>query len=559
MATKADDGSSRISRVSATAPFELEDDRMTDYDGAASPHEDLALAPGEPLALMSKEAFGLAVQYGARGLLVAGISSTGASIFGNYLNVDQSQLQAFYVDMTLCWAFRVFFGVISDSIPIFGYRRKSYMLIGWSITFICLVIMACIPLGRPYCSDPARCALAMKLGGVHSVDFGDTFDVSAPSRGLPFIVLTVFLSLGCVLATSASDALLVQYARREPISIRGRTQCALYAVRGLGQMAAYAFPALLLNGPSYQGPFSFEIQPNVVYIALSIPAAIAVLNTFYAIVEYPTPPIPAGVYFQGLWELVQKRVTWQLIVFSSLVQAFSSVYPTVSLPGTADISPLAAAVFSIANSLVFSLVLVGVAFYGLHWNWRWAIAISLVASLALNSVVSFLVIWDATRNGWITYSLSMVNVIPNAVGFVVEFFCVIEIAEMGNEAAIFGLFATISSIMPSFMAIWVAWVDSAFDVGYEQVAKDTPEVRMNITYVYVISYGVQLVTLAFLFLLPPQKNSVQELKRYGGSQPKAAVATLVVVFGCLVVCVVSNLLSIFSKTWCLRIAGGQGC
>jgi hypothetical protein len=55
--------------------------------------------------------------------------------------------------MTVWWSFKIFFGCASDSLPIFGYRRKSYVLIGWS--FAIIMILIAIMLGQPSKGDAA--------------------------------------------------------------------------------------------------------------------------------------------------------------------------------------------------------------------------------------------------------------------------------------------------------------------------------------------------------------------------------------------------------------------
>ena len=37
--------------------------------------------------------------------------------------------------------FKLVFGFISDNVPLFGYRRKSYMLLGWFITSLSMFLL----------------------------------------------------------------------------------------------------------------------------------------------------------------------------------------------------------------------------------------------------------------------------------------------------------------------------------------------------------------------------------------------------------------------------------
>ncbi|KAH9158628.1 hypothetical protein AeNC1_019147, partial [Aphanomyces euteiches] len=70
----------------------------------------------------------------------------------NYLKLEGYQTASYTQLVTMGWSFKVFFGMLSDCFPIFGYRRKSWILIGWTITMVCLLIMISSSLGEPYCN-----------------------------------------------------------------------------------------------------------------------------------------------------------------------------------------------------------------------------------------------------------------------------------------------------------------------------------------------------------------------------------------------------------------------
>ena len=52
------------------------------------------------------------------------------NLLKNELHVDRSANAAFFFWMGLAWYFKPFFGIITDAFPLFGSRRKSYMLLG---------------------------------------------------------------------------------------------------------------------------------------------------------------------------------------------------------------------------------------------------------------------------------------------------------------------------------------------------------------------------------------------------------------------------------------------
>ncbi len=52
------------------------------------------------------------------------------NLLKNELHVDRAANAAFFFWMGLAWYFKPFFGIITDAFPIFGSRRKSYMMLG---------------------------------------------------------------------------------------------------------------------------------------------------------------------------------------------------------------------------------------------------------------------------------------------------------------------------------------------------------------------------------------------------------------------------------------------
>ena len=56
------------------------------------------------------------------------------NLLKNELHVDRAANAAFFFWMTFVWYFKPFFGIVTDAFPLFGSRRKSYMLIGATLS-----------------------------------------------------------------------------------------------------------------------------------------------------------------------------------------------------------------------------------------------------------------------------------------------------------------------------------------------------------------------------------------------------------------------------------------
>ena len=87
-------------------------------------------------------------------------------VFNNYLHMEGYQTSAYCVLVVLGWLFKVFFGMHLDCVLLFGYRRKSWMFIGWTVATVCLCVVTFTPFGAPYCDArhiPCPCKLPREL------------------------------------------------------------------------------------------------------------------------------------------------------------------------------------------------------------------------------------------------------------------------------------------------------------------------------------------------------------------------------------------------------------
>ncbi|KAF0691518.1 Aste57867_17281 [Aphanomyces stellatus] len=529
----------RVSYIqSATNDFEGGKDGQ--YADLKTPNdlEDGALVEGGALELWSKEAMGLFAQYAAIGVIYGLIPALNYPIFNVYLYLEGYQTASYGTLVVLGWSFKVFFGMLSDCVPILGYRRKSWMLIGWTITMICLGIMSFWPFGEPYCNrelaEARNTTACSKPYSKASAADKELFNPSAPDNGTVFIMLSMLVSFGYVLADCAADAMVVEYAQREPTAIRGRVQTAIYTVRTLFGIIAYVVQGFGLNGVNYGGSFSFSMGPNVPYIICFIPCIIVVLSTIFVLEEKKAPGIPFKQYIANFWELLQQRVMWQICAFKFISQVFQGISSTAGSPmyqTWANVEPLNDALSSILGNAIFSAILIIVGKWGLHWNWRWTIALSSISVLLIDMPINFITIWDVLRNQWFYNGVALAENVPGGVKFIVSTYCAVEIADKGNEGATYGLVTTISNLASPFASVIYKIVDSYFKVSQDDIQDDTNEVRWDVTYTYLFAYGCKFFALVWLFMLPPQKKEMQELKKKGGKS-KAAGITLIVLFVC---------------------------
>ncbi|KAF0705014.1 Aste57867_7168 [Aphanomyces stellatus] len=543
------------------------EDLQDGYDGVKTPVEleDGALVEGGALDLFSREALALFCQYGAIGVIYNMIPSLEYPIFNVYLNMEGYQVSSYKILVVLGWSYKVFFGMLTDCFPMFGYRRKSWILIGWTVAMVCLAIMAFSDLGAPFCNREADEKYAKYCGKplakVPQEVKDANFNLYAPDVGAKFIMLSMVVSFGYVTAACASDAMVVEYAQREPAGMRGRIQTAIYTVRQLAGIGASVVTGFGLNSANFNGSFGFSIGPNVPYIVCLIPCVLVVLSTIFLMVEDKKPGIPLGVWWGSFWELLQKRVMWQVCAFRFINNVFWTMGTVTGNPianNWAKVENINSALSDVVGTLIFAAILGSMAKWGLSWNWRYLIAIGTIGIVLIDGTVMFLTIWDIVRNQWFYTGVVLADNVPGGIRFIVATYCAVEIADVGVEGATYGLVTTMNNLASPFASVIFKWFDSYFKVSNDDIASDTDEVRWDVTYVYIFSYACKLFSLVFLFMLPPQKKEMQELKKKGGKSKLAGYILIIMSLCALSFAMTSNFMSIYPSTKCYRIAGGNG-
>ena len=192
-----------------------------------------ALAEGDEMDIYSLKMCGYLMQYFTVGLIYGGLPATAYGYFLGYLNVPGYVYSTVRVVTLLPWSFKFLLGLINDTCPIGGYRRKPYMVFGWALCAGMLVLLWQTALPDPYwclsevdgsqvldasCETDADCA----QGDCH--DELCVCNVDAQELGGSFALLMMVAATGYVIADVAADGLTVELARREPVSRRGRTQ-----------------------------------------------------------------------------------------------------------------------------------------------------------------------------------------------------------------------------------------------------------------------------------------------------------------------------------------------
>lgn len=536
-----------------------------------------ALRSGEAPNLWSKECVGLLAQYAGVGFLAGVLPGVIYPVLQGYLNAEGTIVVSATVLVQIPWCYKAFFGILSDCVPIFGYRRRPYMVIGWAVSCAVLFAMAGLTVPAPYYGDPT----------MHDIDEEDwtaeqvaSINEDAAGQAGKYVVPMMLASFGYLLCEVASDALIVELAQREPIETRGRLQTAAYTVKTAFMAFGAAVVALTLNGAEYGGDFAYSLTfPQLMLIVASCCTPLLPVSWFL-VRETPYAELFRGetpnaqsqpedtrqsqwarirIYLSKLWVLLQQRAVYQIVAY----KFFSGVFNSFNIVSSSNIksywvhaTPFNNSLMTIVGTMFYATTLALTGKYGLLWNWRWIIVITMCSALTADAFMTMMTVWDVVRNQWFWLGVPVIEYLPDGVRFMVATYVVVELAEPGFEGSLYGLLTATTNLSTPFGRSLAKLVNAQFHVWRQDIIADTYVVRRDVTITIWICYGMKLLSLGFLPLLPRQKRETQELKRTGGSSKLAGALTLGYLAFATVWATLVNLVSMYESTQCWKITGG---
>lgn len=417
--------------------------------------EDGALRPGGMPNLFAKENIGLLVNYLCVGLVYGSFPKTVYPFLGYYLNMDGYQMSAASVLVSLPWSFKVFIGMVSDSFPIRGYRRKPYIIFGWTMCLVFLIIMACVPVEDPYY---VKGQIKLHRSDIENRIIGNP---DAPSSGAKYIVLMMFAALGYVIADVACDGVVVEFAQREPLERRGHTQSMIYAARFAAQTLATAIVGFCFNGEEYGGSFGFSLSFNWVMVIIACGAAVAIPATWFFLPDEKVQGESFGTRCREMVELAQERAIWQIMAFNFFNALFfdmEAVPASTVQRDWAQVEPINDTIFTVLAYFFMTVSIYITQKYFLNVSWPAVIFVTTVICVLMDGVTSFLTIYNVVRNQWFYLGAPVLSNIPQAVRFIVSGYVTVEIAAEGYEATTYGLITTTHNLASPFSKIGRAHV-----------------------------------------------------------------------------------------------------
>ncbi|EQC35034.1 hypothetical protein SDRG_07274 [Saprolegnia diclina VS20] len=475
---------------------------------------------GDPIKLVSKACFGLYASLVAVGFLYGALPSL---YLASPSHSDYSQLPVLSlmtplypifnasVAMTLFPAsLRVVIGLASDCYPFLSYRRKSYMVAGWTIA-----------------------ALGLLIAGLLAM--------ASANLVPPLVVATI----GVTVADVAGDARLVEFAQRERLSKRGNLQALATGIKFALTAAGQFYVAIFRYCQS--APWTVESTGyQALLFTLALTALAPIPFVWTRLVEEPAPPsLPWASRANDLFGLLKKKsivhILWFELAFSLLSHigsgsgsfwkrhdldlAFETQFLMQNTSAMSD-EP------AFTKSLVFTqglMVSGGLLCFALPmllcrsplatWNWRVAFFYCTLLTSMLCAVQASFLAYDTSRGPVVWYLLPLLVQFPMGIRYMLSLFPIVEVTEPMYEATIGSLLVT-AQLAPIPLATMLF---SLLETPY--VARLAPTLNFT-TDATQSAYG-ELASLNALWgfaavlslcWLPNQKVSAQVIRKFGGTR-----------------------------------------
>ncbi|KAE9250035.1 hypothetical protein PF004_g3111 [Phytophthora fragariae] len=526
-------------------PIHLEDGSLRPTSGSVSAY--------------SWENLGMITHIAAVGIVYGTVSGVLYSVLNNYLHMSTTLVATATALVTFPRALRLFTGMLTDTCPIFGYRRRSYMILGWSLSFVSCLLMAVLPLGEPYYTDPS-------LSDIATVDMTPeqlaTLNTDAPNRGIKLIILMMIANFGTVMAYSGFNGALMDVSQREPEATRGSVIADVNIVHYVFTIFSSFMTGIGLNSEDYGGTFSWTMGFSAIMWVCAIASLLTIPFSWYCIQEVKGERAQMSG-FKFLYNIFQERVIYRYAAYRFFYNVCSQITVTASSVIQSDWAKVEPLNSGIASMLTAILTMGGVFVIkkqGLHWNWRYIIMVCQICVVFIDAFPTLFTIWDVYRSQWFWLGVPLVAEVPAAAGDYVTQLFMIEIEnQKGFEATLLGLGVTTQSVGTPFATVITKSIDGYFDIGRTFIEQDNHYVRSQVTYTYIIAYVFNLLSVVFVFLLPKQKDEVHRMQRENRKSKFWGIVTISYLLFSLAWTLMTNILSLFESTSCLRIAGGSGC
>lgn len=367
----------------------------------------------------------------------------------------------------MAWSFKLFVGILIDNFPLFGSRRKAWILFGWTLGLIALAIAGLT---------------------VHHFEENENL--------FGYLMVLMSMCFCYIFSDVAVDALAVEYTKLESEEVRGQTLVLGNMVRFIAIMLGSVLGFLFMSGKDYSGSsaddsvvFPFELNYTSIHFMLLLLALPAYVMMWVFLKDPPqSTDHPTG--FKGLgdscvrmWTAMKSFAFFMLILYASGMNAIGGMgNPANGLIATmASPSNFCNSIGVLFGNTSFVLAIFVFKKYLMHVNWRlttlWTHGV-----VSLCAILNIMVIWNiwGAQDPWFYTIQQQVPGMIQGFYFLLLQLATAEISPEGLEATYYelmlsgsnGAITLATALQNLFIPRWDLTTASDDWVGYHCAANN---------------------------------------------------------------------------------------
>lgn len=503
--------------------------------------------------LLRKENIAVPACYLLVGLL-QGLSGPFTNVYPLDLNASEAQQTTISSLKSLPSTFKLAFGFFSDNVPLAGYRRKSYMLLGWAIASLSMIILltfsdlsaeAVVALNNDQMmmnGDGSTGRYFLRHLQSSTTEFGEQTKIVGAPPSIPFLSFTLLMfGSGFWFADVMGDSLVAEKAKLEPESSRGHLQSTCYACRFFGLMIAAPLSTVIY---SKYGPQS------VVMLMAALPSLI--LPLIYNLKEKKDMEVASTREQCGeIWNTVCSRAVWQpmgFVYLYNVLQVGNAAWKQFLKTVLEFTSNQLNALLIVAYVLLWLGIMAYKKFF-ITWSWR-SVYISTTLLNGIFSALQILLIKG------ITFGLSPFlfalgdDAFADFIGgiqFLPTTIMMVHLCPAGSEGASYAMFTTMSNSAYTLASAFSTLLLGVWDVSKDAMERGDLTGMINLT---ALTTMIQVSGVLFVGLLPRTKEDLSNLHSDPMSGSKiGGFIFLFVTFASVLYSIVVGVLNIVAPGW----------
>ncbi len=431
-----------------------------------------------------------------------------------YLSASSAQYNAYATLVSLPWSFKFAFGLLSDGNPLNGYRRKSWLAIGWILFIVFNFILASI--GTP--------------------------DI-ATTTALMFLMTCSYL-LGDV----CCDTSCVERARYETSLQKGSLQTSGYTIRAFGSIIGAILGAVLYN--TYDWGWGLTIAQ--LFLLSGIIPLSSLLPLVYNLDELEPSVKPPSFLenCQNIFDTLKLKAVWKPMSFVFIYYMFqvpNSAWSNFLVLGL-GFSDFELGMLTVASAAMSWIGLIVYKQFFFQSSWR-DIYIYTTILGAIFSLLQILLILRvnvsmgipdvafALGDYSITALMYAIQGMPACIMFVM-------LCPDGSEGVTYALLTTISNLAYTVASDIGSACTYIWDVSNATLEAGDYSGILKLT---ILTSLLQIAPICLVFILPDSKDEVYRLIKSGGSSYNAGLILLIVIIVSLLVTIIVNVVLIFDN------------